>query len=575
MSNPLIEAASEFLSRDTFNKGDYVEENRRGLALIQDPALAVRMADKKKALKALGIKKNPDQTNEEVVSDGGKTKDLNYHKAELLKTSNKISSIVRGGGRVPLNDPLGFKLRYHARQIQQIKKSQTNEEVELDEEMDELSYQRNKKKMAQRYADRHAKNAKMASDSGDSHNFEYHSRLHKAFQSDADDAKKEIQTLKPSKRINENVSVKKQNYSWGKMMTVHHGSMTSYPLHPEHQAKIKSLNDGEKTSFTDETKRSVTAHRVGDHVFLSGKGMNKSTPVPMRHFKEEVEDVLEGRWFRTAYGWAGGSRPGGGTYKHPEQIKADGEAKRKAKEKEKNKPQGVTKEEVESVSEGSGPLSSSDYMKGATRQDLAKGGSYQGKEIKSFHPNKEKEAREYAKKHGYVVKKKELPKGSGSAITHTWDMYKEGVELDEEKLSNWSFNDLHAHLKKNGWERDRNSKHIQYVHPVTKKTIAVPHKHGKTVAPGTVRNILQRMAEEYSDYGRALAKIRGRLKEEMEELEELKKSTLKSYVSKAAFDATQQGQQSMQRGKSDTETSKHVGKAVKRLSGIRSALRRM
>lgn len=48
---------------------------------------------------------------------------------------------------------------------------------------------------------------------------------------------------------------------------------------------------------------------------------------------------------------------------------------------------------------------------------------YQGKEIKSFHPNKEKEAREYAKKHGYVVKKKELPKGS-SNITHTWDIIK-------------------------------------------------------------------------------------------------------------------------------------------------------
>ena len=54
---------------------------------------------------------------------------------------------------------------------------------------------------------------------------------------------------------------------------------------------------------------------------------------------------------------------------------------------------------------------------------------YQGKEIKSFHPNKEKEAREFAKKHGYVVKKKMLP--AGNSTTHTWDIHKEEVELEE------------------------------------------------------------------------------------------------------------------------------------------------
>lgn len=51
---------------------------------------------------------------------------------------------------------------------------------------------------------------------------------------------------------------------------------------------------------------------------------------------------------------------------------------------------------------------------------------YQGKEIKSFHPNKEKEAREFADKHGYVVKKNMLP--AGNSITHTWDIHKEEVE---------------------------------------------------------------------------------------------------------------------------------------------------
>jgi len=89
--------------------------------------------------------------------------------------------------------------------------------------------------------------------------------------------------------LSEAVSVKKQNYSWGRMITVHHGSDTSYPLHPEHQAKIKALDDGEKASFKDETKRTVTAHRVGDQIHLSGAGISKKTPVARSHFAEEAE----------------------------------------------------------------------------------------------------------------------------------------------------------------------------------------------------------------------------------------------------------------------------------------------
>jgi len=89
--------------------------------------------------------------------------------------------------------------------------------------------------------------------------------------------------------INEAVSVKKQNYSWGKMITVHHGSDTSYPLHPEHQAKIKALGDGEKTSFKDETKRTVSAQRVGDQIHLSSLGSLKKASVARSHFTEEVE----------------------------------------------------------------------------------------------------------------------------------------------------------------------------------------------------------------------------------------------------------------------------------------------
>jgi hypothetical protein len=85
--------------------------------------------------------------------------------------------------------------------------------------------------------------------------------------------------------LQEAVTVKKNNYSWGTMMTVHHGANTSYPLHPEHQAAIKKLKPGEKTSFRDETNSIVHAHREDNTVHLSGhRSGGKSTSLPYHHF---------------------------------------------------------------------------------------------------------------------------------------------------------------------------------------------------------------------------------------------------------------------------------------------------
>lgn len=87
----------------------------------------------------------------------------------------------------------------------------------------------------------------------------------------------------------EEATVKKANYSWGKMMTVHHGADHSYPLHPEHQEAIRKLKHGEKTSFKDETGTKVTVHRDSDEVhFTSNRSANK-TIVAHSHFKESVE----------------------------------------------------------------------------------------------------------------------------------------------------------------------------------------------------------------------------------------------------------------------------------------------
>jgi hypothetical protein len=85
--------------------------------------------------------------------------------------------------------------------------------------------------------------------------------------------------------LQEAVSVKKEKHSWGTMMTVHHGSDTSYPLHPEHQSAIKKLRPGMKTTFKDETNSTVHAHREGDTVHLTRpKSGSTLTSLPYHHF---------------------------------------------------------------------------------------------------------------------------------------------------------------------------------------------------------------------------------------------------------------------------------------------------
>lgn len=62
------------------------------------------------------------------------------------------------------------------------------------------------------------------------------------------------------------IHVKKD--STGTVKTVYDGSVTSYPLHPEHRAAIAKLNHGETTKFRDETGSHIVARRDGDKVYL-------------------------------------------------------------------------------------------------------------------------------------------------------------------------------------------------------------------------------------------------------------------------------------------------------------------
>jgi hypothetical protein len=98
-------------------------------------------------------------------------------------------------------------------------------------------------------------------------------------------------------QIDEGATVKRKDYSWGKMVTVHDGNHQSFPLHPTHQEKIKNLSNGEKTKFKDETGNEIEAHHDDGHIklrFTKPGVSNKTTTVKREKlFSEEVEQIDE------------------------------------------------------------------------------------------------------------------------------------------------------------------------------------------------------------------------------------------------------------------------------------------
>jgi len=146
---------------------------------------------------------------------------------------------------------------------------------------------------------------------------------------DLDESRQLLAARKSAERAaDQKVRVDKKTYDWGKMVTVHDGIRKSFPLHPEHQEKIKNLKHGESTTFTDETRNKVKAHREGDTVHLQRADSDKKTSVPYSHFAESVDlDEAESYTHRV-----------GGYYTHrgddkPVSIKVNASSEKEAKEK--------------------------------------------------------------------------------------------------------------------------------------------------------------------------------------------------------------------------------------------------
>ena len=88
----------------------------------------------------------------------------------------------------------------------------------------------------------------------------------------------------------EEATVKSAKYSWGTMKTVHHGKDFSIPLHPEHHKPIAALKHGESHSFKDETGAKWKATREDDTVhFHGGSYGTQKTSVKHDTMKESVE----------------------------------------------------------------------------------------------------------------------------------------------------------------------------------------------------------------------------------------------------------------------------------------------
>lgn len=124
---------------------------------------------------------------------------------------------------------------------------------------------------------------------------------HRAMMKDYHTSSKKGWSTEEVDMTEEKVTVKKDSYSWGKMVTIHKGASDSIPLHPEHQAKVKALRPSgthSKDTFKDETGRRIHVAREGDKVhFLSSQGKEQArhiATVDYKHFDEQVDAPFTG-----------------------------------------------------------------------------------------------------------------------------------------------------------------------------------------------------------------------------------------------------------------------------------------
>jgi len=313
--------------------------------------------------------------------------------------------------------------------------------------------------------------------------------------------------------MNEAVKVEKKNYSWGKMVTVHDGSSTSYPLHPEHQAAIKNLRPGMKTTFKDETGRQVHAHREGDQVHLvhhnTGSSTAKKTTVGYHHFDEATSAY--GR-INARFKSISGRTLGAAAKEHGDEAKKlQKEIEAQQKEIDRRKAAMKNEENLDELS----------------KSTL---GSY--------------------------VKKASTNARINSMISKDFD---HKAMTSRKPSTRDAYYGLSSKHKQKSWKRSDNV--AKAVDRLTKEEVDPTHKKilnkAKTSVPKAPKSEYERKVVSY---------LKKKYSEEVEEIEELSKPTLASYAKKAVTDA---------RLKQGTGKEYEALSRIKRSSNTKAALARL
>ena len=201
-------------------------------------------------------------------------------------------------------------------------------------------------------------------------------------------------------------------------------------------------------------------------------------------------------------------------------------------------------------------------------------------------------------------------------------------EIEEMAGANMSTREIHQHLKKRGWSLTRTSGgHDVYTHEKSDKNIAVP-RHKNIKAPTilgimktakmvneqdetlekkemaeTQAHFIKYAAEEILEYIKMggqieewyqnkLSKVHsdmeglhswmegekrrtGMVSEDVEQIDELSKSTLGSYAKRASYDAVTRGMKYGEKMNQDGSNKKELNKLNKRESGIQKAVDRL
>lgn len=119
------------------------------------------------------------------------------------------------------------------------------------------------------------------------------SSVYASMAAETDDEEEYESPWMESFELDEGVEIKTKQYDWGKMMTVHDGNNNRFPLHPEHQEKIKNLDHGKSVTFKTETGKLTRATRKGSDISLKSNTSNKSVVVPHSVFKEEYATEIK------------------------------------------------------------------------------------------------------------------------------------------------------------------------------------------------------------------------------------------------------------------------------------------